>query len=173
VDQNIEKIYKSLQKLLGLHRKLLDNVRLEREVLTQADLKGITDCSLAKQMLIEGIRQAEVERVRQTGELASAWRKPVRDLTLPSLILAVQGQGPEGAKSAELLRTTFNALTVLIKHISEQNQDNQQLVAKSLEHIQAMKSNVLGQSSPKSSTYNPHGQKNMNAHGARLISKEA
>ncbi|MGZ3700077.1 MAG: flagellar export chaperone FlgN, partial [Bdellovibrionota bacterium] len=83
MEKPIIEIHQVLQRLLGLHRQLLDTVRLEREALTQADLKGIQEASVAKQALVEAIRQSDTERMGLVGELALAWKTPVRDLTLP------------------------------------------------------------------------------------------
>jgi flagellar biosynthesis/type III secretory pathway chaperone len=163
-------IHETLQRLTGLHRQLLDTVRLEREALVAADIARIEEATLAKQALIEGIRAGESNRIRHTAELAVLLRKPLRELTLPNLIVAIQGMNP---KLAEQLRTDFNALTLLIKRIAEANKENQALVSSSLEHIQQMKTNILGESVPKSSTYTAKGQKSGGIQGSRLIHKEA
>jgi flagellar biosynthesis/type III secretory pathway chaperone len=166
----IQRLHEALQKLIGLHRQLLDSVRLEREALTAASLKDIQDATFAKQALIEAIRQAETERLRATGELAIAWKRPVKDLTLGEIVIAVQGRD---AKTAETLRSSLNALNLLIKRIREQNDDNRGLVERSLEHVHQMKRNVLGEAVPNTGTYTQQGQKNPATGGARLISKEA
>jgi hypothetical protein len=148
----------------------MDVVRAEREALVAADLKGIEEATYSKQALVEAIRQAESERIKHTGELALLWKKPLRELTLPAIAIQIQTSHP---KVAEQLRSAYNALTILIKRISEQNQDNSALVQSSLAHIHEMKKNILGESVPKSNTYNPKGQKASGVSGARLISKEA
>lgn len=168
--QILHNIFGALQRLTGLHRQLMDTVRLEREALVAADLRGIEDATLAKQALIEAIRQAENERIRITAELALLWRKPLRDLTLPVIVTQIQTAYP---KLSEQLRSAYNALTILIKRISDQNQDNLSLVQKSLAHINEMKKNVLGETTPKANTYNPKGQRASGLSGARLISREA
>lgn len=170
MERSISHIFESLQKLIGLHRQLLDVCRLEREALTQAELKQIQEATLSKQGLIESIRQAENERIQRVGELAMLWKKPVRDLSLPNLILEIQGKDPKGS---EQLRSAFNALTILIQRITEQNNDNKVLVERSLAHVNDMKRNVLGEAVPKSSTYTSQGQRQPVTGGARLISKEA
>ena len=171
---NLEKIFlqihETLQRLTGLHRQLMDTVRMEREALLAADLKGIEDATLAKQTLIEAIRRSESDRISATGELALLWKKPLRDLTLPVIVTQIQTSHP---KISEQLRSAYNALTILIKRISEQNQDNLALVQNSLAHIHEMKKNILGETTPKANTYNTKGQKAMGPGGARLISKEA
>jgi flagellar biosynthesis/type III secretory pathway chaperone len=166
----VQKLQESLQRLIGLHRQLLDCVRMERDALVAADLKAIQEATYAKQALIEGIRQAETERLRATGELAILWKRPVKDLTLSEVVIAIQARDP---KAAEALRSSFNALTVMIKRIREQNDDNRGLVERSLEHVHEMKRNVLGEAQPNTGTYTQQGQKNPATGGARLISKEA
>jgi hypothetical protein len=54
-----------------------------------------------------------------------------------------------------------------------QNRQNQALVEKSLGHVNEMKRNVLGETTPMANTYTPNGQKSGPVAGARLISKEA
>ncbi len=170
LEKNIQSIYESLQRLTGLHRQLLDTVRLEREALVAANIKQIEEATSAKQALVEGIRQAESDRLKRTAELALAWRRPLRELTLPQLIIAFQSSDP---KISEQLRSAFNALTLLIKRISDQNQDNKALVETSLMHIQEMKKNVLSETVPKSNTYTAKGKRSAGASGARLLEKEA
>ncbi len=170
MEKQVQEIHQSLQKLIGLHRQLMDLVRLEREALVEANLKSIQDVTVAKQGLIEAIAHAEAERLKALGTLSLLWKVPTRELSLPKLIIRVQG---EDLKFADQLRTSFNALTILIQRISEQNKDNQALVEKSLEHVAEMKRNVLGEAVPKTTTYNPHGQKNTASAEGRLISREA
>jgi flagellar biosynthesis/type III secretory pathway chaperone len=163
-------ILASLQKLIGLHRQLLEACRVEREALVQADLRQIQESALSKQGLIDSIRQAENQRIDAVTELARRWKRPVRELSLSNIIIAIQGNDPKGA---EQLRSAFNALTVLIQRITEQNDDNRILVERSLTHVNDMKRNVLGEAVPKSDTYTPQGQRSGVTGGARLISHEA
>ena len=170
MEKPLSEIYQVLQKLVGLHRQLMDTVRMERDALVQADLKSIRDATCAKQALIEAIKQAETVRIKLLGELALLWKKPIRELTLPQIIIAVQGSDLKGA---EQLRSIFNTLTILVQRIREQNDDNRTFVECSLEHVNEMKQNILGASVPKSNTYTQQGQKSNPVSGARLISKEA
>ena len=165
-----EKIHQALHRLIGLHRQLLDTVRMEHEALVQADLSSIRETTLAKQAVIDAIKQAESERVAASAELALLWKKPVREITLSAVIIGVQGYD---TKLAEQLRTALNALTILIKRVTEQNEQNQMLVDRSLEHIHNMKKNVLGEANPNSDSYNKQGQKTTPPTGSRLLSKEA
>lgn len=169
MEKELKDLHQNLQRLVGLHRQLLETIRLEREALVQASLKDIQESTYAKEAIIEGVRTCEIDRMKIVGELALILKKPARDLTLPNIVIAVQGVKP---KEAEQLRSAYNALTVLIQRITEQNQSNRDLVEKSLEHVHNMKRNVLGEQTPKAGTYSSHGQKVNSAQGARLISKE-
>lgn len=170
MEKNLSDIYQVLQKLIGLHRQLMETVRLEHEALVAADLKGIQETTCAKEALIQAIRSRELERMRATSELSLSWKRPLRELTLPNLIIAVQGGDPA---AAEQLRSSYNALSVMVSRIAEQNEANRRLVERSLEHVGNMKKNVLGEAQAAAATYTPQGQKTTGPGGSRLISKEA
>jgi flagellar biosynthesis/type III secretory pathway chaperone len=170
VDEILSQIYRILHKLTGLHRQLLEVVRAEREVLVQADIKEIENITRAKQALIEEIHQVEGQRLKHTAELAIQWKRPYRDLTLPNIVIAIQGDDP---KSAESFRSVYNTLTILIQRISDQNSDNKALIECSLEHVHQMKKNVLGSATEKANLYNQQGQPANKHLSSRLISKEA
>lgn len=166
----VTSLHQNLQRMIGLYRQLLDTVRMEHEALVQADLKNIQDTTLGKQALIEGIRATESDRLRIIGALAVEWKKPPRELTLSSVIVTIQGHDP---KSAEQLRSAFNALTVLVKRVAEQNEENRGLVDRSLAHIHEMKRNVLGEAEPRSGGYDQKGRRSGKLGASRLLSKEA
>jgi hypothetical protein len=167
LDKNLAEIYAVLQKLTGLHRQLLDTVRIERDALVSADLKAIQEVTNAKTVLVEHVRQHESLRLRLIGALAAEWKIPAAEMTLQRMIIQVQGTDQ---KSAEQFRSALNALTLLIR---EQNEDNRVLVETSLDHVNTMKRNVLGEAQPRSNTYNKTGQSQAPASDARLISQEA
>lgn len=169
MEEPLIQLNQALQRLIGLHRQLLETVRFEREAMVKADLHEIQETTLAKQALVEALQRAENERLRPIGLLAVAWKKSVKELTLTQIIQDIQGRDPKGA---ETLRTAQNALNILIQRISEQNKDNQEFVEKSIQHIHTMAKNVLGESVPRSNTYTSQGQRSNPVHGARLISKE-
>ncbi|MGE0615858.1 MAG: flagellar protein FlgN [Bacteriovoracia bacterium] len=165
-----QNLWQVLQKLIGLHRQLLDCVRLEKNALIEAKVKGIQECTFAKEALISGVQQAEAQRLALIAELALAYRKPRAELSLPNLVILVQGHDQP---LAEKLRSAYNTLVILIERITEQNQENQKLVENSLTHIRQMKKNVLGESKPQANTYTSGGvTKAGGANEARLISKE-
>jgi hypothetical protein len=167
--EKIQLLYQALQKLIGLHRQLLDTVRLERDALIQADLKDIQEATFAKQALIEAIRQTEAGRVAALEEIAGLWKVPPATLTLSELIIRIQGTD---LKTAEVLRSALNTLTILVKRVSDQNDENRRLVEGFLNHLNEMKRNVMGESAPRADVYNQSGRRAPQPGGARLISRE-
>ncbi len=173
MEKIIDQVHGSLQRLVGFHRQLLDTVRLEKDALITADVKAIQEITAHKQGLLELIRQEEIKRtyhVQLLLEVLARQGRPVAEVTLTHLIIAVQG---DDLKRADALRSVQNALVILAKRISDQNLDNQKLTARSLEHIGQMKRNILGESGSRSGTYNQPGTRAPGPGGARLISKEA
>lgn len=171
--QAISGIYESLQKLVGFHRRLLDIVRAERDALIQADIKIVEEITLTKQALIESVRQEDARRLTRVAELAECgpWTgKPLEEITLTAIILAIQG---EDLRTADQLRSVQTALGILARRVSDQNRENQALVEKTLGHIQRMKRNILGESAAKPGTYTQQGTRSSPPTGARLISREA
>ncbi len=168
-DETTAKLHQSLQKLIGLHRQLLEAVRQERDSLLSADLKLVQDSTYAKEALIESIRQAEVERMRITGDYALAWKKPLSELSLSNIIIGIQG---DNLKAADQLRSSQNALQVLVSRIVEQNSNNRKICERSLTHFNAMKKNVLGESAPRSDVYSQQGQRVNGPAQSRLLSRE-
>jgi flagellar biosynthesis/type III secretory pathway chaperone len=169
-EKPVSKIHNSLQKLVGMHRQLLDVVRAEKDALIEANLRGVQEATSAKQALIENIKNEETARQTHVLELAMILKRPISSLTLLEIAVAVQGEDP---KSAEQLRSTFNALTILIKRVTDANQSNSELVNRSLFHIREMKKNVLGDATEKSNTYTQQGTRSAAAGASRLIERKA
>ena len=170
MEKAVNQIYLSLQKLLELHRQLLDAVTMERNALVAADLKDLLNSTQAKEGLIQLIRAQENERAKFTSELVMIWKRPLRELSLTNIILALQVYDPKGA---EQMQSVYTAISILIARISETNEYNKGLVERSLEHIHQMKKNILGEASPRSNTYTQQGQRSNNAGNSRLLSQEA
>lgn len=163
-------LHQNLQKMIGFHCNLMEVVRAERDALVNVAVKDIQETVSSKQALVESIRQTEAERLRTTTEIAVKLKRPLRELTLSELILVVQGHD---LKLADQFRSSLNTLTVLVQRVSDLNKDNQLFVEHSLQHVDAMKKNVMGESVPKSNTYTQQGQRSAPVKGARFISKEA
>lgn len=170
VNLELDKLYSCLQRMIGLHRQLYDVCKMEREAFISADSKLILEHTQAKELIIETIRQAEADRIRTTALLSLVWKKPLTDLTLNFIIREIEPQDP---KNSERFRSALTALTMLIERARKLNESNRSLVEKSLEHVHAMKKNVLGEAVPQSDTYGNQGQKVAQTNGARLLSTEA
>ena len=165
-----KKLYELLQKLIGIHRQLLDVVRLEREALVEAHLKDIQNITGIKQGLVEEVHRVESERLKIMGALAVAWSMSSKELTLQKVIIRIQGND---LKLADQFRAAFNALNILIQRISDQNNHNKKFLERSIEHVDQMKKNVLEESQSQANTYTQQGQRSTSAGTSRLISKEA
>ncbi|MBC7384624.1 MAG: flagellar protein FlgN [Cryobacterium sp.] len=166
----LEKLYLCLSRMVGLHRQLYEVCKQEREAFIAADTRQILEQTSAKELVIETIRHAEADRIRISTLLASIWKRPLSDLTLNFIIQEIE---PEDAKGAERFRSSLTALTVLIERAKKLNASNRDFVEQSLEHVRAMKKNVLGESVPQTDTYSNQGQKLAQTGGARLLSTEA
>lgn len=170
MERPLDQIYEILQKLVGLHRQMLDVVRAERDALAQASLKGIQESTDAKQAIVQEVMQKELDRQRLMVELAVKLKVPVKDLTLSQAIIAVQGKDPQ---AAEQLRSTQATLKLLVERIQDQNSYNRDLVEKSLEHVRAMKLNAFQEAAPRAGTYTASGQKHSPPPAPSLVSSEA
>ncbi len=166
----LDQLYACLQRMLGLHRQLYEVCKMEREAFVAADIKLITEHTHAKELVIETIRLAESERIRISTDLAFQWKKPLRDLTLNFIIQEIE---PHDAPTAEKFRSALTALTVLIERAKKLNESNRDFVERSLEHVNEMKRNVLGEAQPSTDTYGNQGQKVAQTGGARMLSTEA
>jgi flagellar biosynthesis/type III secretory pathway chaperone len=166
----LDRLYSCLSRMLGLHRQLYEICKMEKEAFVAADAKSILEHTQAKELVIETIRHAEMERIKISAEVAELWDVPVQSLTLGFIIQEIE---PVDAGAAERFRSSFTALTVLIDRARALNDSNRQLVEKTLEHVREMKKNVLGEATPQSDTYGNQGQKLPQTGGARLLSTEA
>ncbi|MCM0604755.1 MAG: flagellar protein FlgN [Xanthomonadaceae bacterium] len=163
----MEELLSTLQSLLsrhiGLHRQLLDLVRLENEAIVQMNLKDIQEITFSKEAVINAIQNCEEQRKVVCGLLEVP--------ALDNLILKLQDLG--NSVLSEQFRTAYNTLRLLIEHISDQNDQNKGLVEHSLTQIQSMKKNILGVSDAQNTTYTAHGQSHFEASRPRLIEQEA
>lgn len=170
VTTELDSLYSCLQRMIGLHRQLYEVCKMEREAFVSADSKLIFEHTQAKELIVETIRHAESDRIRISTRLSLIWKKPLSDLTLNFIIQEIEPLEP---KNAERFRSALTALTVLIERARKLNESNRVLVEESLEHVHAMKKNVLGEAVPQSETYGNQGQKLAQTNGARLLSTEA
>ncbi|MBI3534442.1 MAG: flagellar protein FlgN [Deltaproteobacteria bacterium] len=170
MEKTIEQIFQVLQKLILLHRQLLEKVREEKEALVHVDVSAIEGITQTKEALTESIRNEESKRLKLVGELAIEWKIPLRSLTLSQLIIEVQGRD---LKTSNQLRSAYQTLTFLVQRIQEQNRNNVHLVEGSLNRIQNMKKNVLNESAGNTKTYTSQGQSAVANAKSIMLSKEA
>lgn len=171
METRLAELYQALQKLITHHRQLLDAVRAEREALAQADLLSIQKSTYEKEAIVESIRLAEAIRTQVTAAIESFLGQTEGSLKLA--VIVKESQRYDQRLSNDL-QASYQTLIHLIDRITEQNQQNKELIERSLDHVRQMRDNVLVEGAPKVTTYSPQGTKRIpNASGARLISKEA
>lgn len=159
-----------LGDLIGVHRQLLEAVRAEKTAITDAKLGEIQELTLRKESLLEQFRVVERSRLSIMVDLARHYRQPAQELTLSRVIALVQN---DDQHCADQLRSLQAALSLLIDRIRAQSDYNRGLIDRSLEHLEVMKTNVLGEKQPKSQTYNPRAQRTpQGAPSAKLLSTE-
>ena len=163
------KLHGVLQSLIGAYRKLMDVVRAEKAALVNADLRSIQELTYHKEAILFDIQRIENERLSLVSRSEVLWGIDSGMLTVTDVIHRVQVRRPQ---VADQLRSSLNALVVLMQRVSEQNRENQELVQKSIEHVESMKANLLGATSPQGGTYNAHGQRSGASGGRRLIAKQ-
>ncbi len=169
MESSLQQIHEILQRLIGFHRNLLELARQQKDAITEAQLSRIQEITSAQEFLIESIRLAEAQRLREITGLALVLKRPTKDLQLGDLVLLAQAKNP---KLSSQLQTDRNTLALLIQRIEEQNRYNGALLEQSLTHVEKMKTNVLGEGVPKSDLYTSKAQKSAPIQGARLISTE-
>jgi len=167
--ENLNQLLGTLQRLLSLHRRLLDAIRTEREALLSADVRRIHDVTLEKQGVLHEIQVAEQERVNAARTVAALLNAPADGAGLSNLILLAQAAS---LRISDQLRSVQQALQLLVSRIQEQNQANLRLVETSLVHVNEMKKNIIGESMPASGTYSSSGQKQNSPAQPRMLSTE-
>jgi flagellar biosynthesis/type III secretory pathway chaperone len=167
--ENLNELVSRLQKLLSLHRQLLESLRAEREALLAVDVKRIHEITLEKQGVLQQILAAEQGRAAVSRNVATLLNLPADSTSLGQIVLQSQSVS---LKTSDQLRSVQQALVHLVARIQEQNHSNRGLVESSLEHVNQMKRNVLGEAMPKSSTYSSSGQRQNAPAQSRLISTE-
>ncbi|NDD93356.1 hypothetical protein EBZ37_14905 [bacterium] len=167
--ESLNGLLSKLQKLLSLHRQLLESLRTEREALLGMDVKKIHEAALEKQGILHQIAFAEQDRASSAIQVAEQLSAPKDQQNLSKLVLLAQSVS---LKISDQLRSVQQALQLLVVRIQEQNQSNLRLVESSLQHLEQMKKNVIGESDPRSGTYSSSGQRQNAPVQSRLISTE-
>ena len=169
MEDKLKKIFDVLTQLVGLHRQLLEFIRVERLHLAAADVQGIQLVADQKYHLVQEIHRVETLRMKLLAELVVESKLSLRELTLAQLILVLEADDPKLAQQFSSLRST---LLVLTQRISDQNQENLALIERSLGNIEAMKSNLFASQNSHSETYSQQGQKVSTSSPHRILSQE-
>lgn len=170
MNAELRDLAQNLQKQLGLHRELLENLRREHQALLNAEMREIQEITYAKEIVLATLGQVERDRLALMTKLNDGRLIKAVPQSVTEVIVAVQG---EFAQHAEGLRSTAQALRILIERIAKVNQQNAVLTQNALKHLEQMKSNVLGEAQRKAETYTDRGSKQTgNARESRLLSAE-
>jgi|GEM_PF-3866159 len=152
----------NLQSLMSSHRELYEITRSERQALIDADTKTLEMLVTKKEMLLEHILRLDQKRRALCHDITPG-------LTLLQIIDHLEGRGfPQSTP----LRSTRQALQILITRIQEINASNQLLIDSSLKHVEAMKINALGTGAGRSPVYGRSGQRGPALSGARHVATE-
>jgi predicted phage tail protein len=158
-------LLESLKTQIGLHRQLLEIVRIEHQALVDADMDALEKAIHAKEGTIGAIQREEIGRKAFLSHLTS-----VEHLTLTQLIEKIQAHD---LPLADEFRKSQITLNLLSERIREQNSKSRQMVESSLQHVEKMKRNIIGEKAKNSETYTAKGQRSSNPkHGRNLLVKE-
>lgn len=163
------KLLENLRELVGHYRELLEIIRQEKEALVEADLKLIHELTQKKEYYLELVRLSENKRIELISNFFQGRRTAEPRRNLSELIKILQG---EDLKTANDLSHLFATLGILIRRAKEQNDYVQQLLNKSIGHIENMKANVMGEATVKTATYGSKGVKQSAGVEPRFVSQE-
>ena len=132
---SFEQLVENLERVIKIHRSLLDVVRKEKEILISADLDELNENNKIKEEVLLQARALERERINIVSEIKKQENVAIEN---PSLLdLANLFQGIKGEK----LRNLHAVLDLLIKRVKEINNHNETLIKSALKNITgAMKS---------------------------------
>ncbi|GIL16697.1 MAG: hypothetical protein BroJett040_04480 [Oligoflexia bacterium] len=156
-----------LDELVRLYRTLLDLMVREKDILIQVDLDKIQESNQAKELLLHKIRQADAEREKHAIELTKIIGGDIRQPRL--LEIAKKMKSDEAVK----LKSVHTALDLLLRQITEQNNENEKYAASALNIFNGalgdIKDSLIGKKT--------YGKKGVMTEGAEksgnFVSKEA
>lgn len=165
-----EQIYKKLQDLIGLHRQMLEIVRLEKQALIENDLDRIQDLVTLKSGIITTIAYRENERKKIVKQLSETLGK---DSGVVNLKFIIEREQELDLQAADKIRNVATTLKMIIDRINKQNNENKELVNSCLKHVAVLKNNVLGGQEAQAEIYTGQGKKVSNADRSYFLSREA
>lgn len=162
-----DKLVANLDDMLKQYRLLLDLVRKEKDILIAANIDQLNDNNLAKEQIVSKIKSLDALRMTYATELANALQA---DAIQPRLLeLAQKMGGPEGEK----LRIMHSALEMVIKRLSEINQENSVYANTALQTVNSALENFKDQLAGQK-TYQQKGKYKAGSDTAgHLVKREA
>ena len=167
--QSVDLLLDLLQKMLGLHRDLLESARKEYSAIERADRGALDACTLVRETLAGSIRIIEDERIRHARDCARALGLKDNDITVAKVADALHATDP---KRAGQLRGLRSGLAGLIEAVLAQGKRNSILLERGLQHVREMKKNALSERDRSAETYGNQGQ-SLRPQATGLLSKEA
>lgn len=157
-----------LEKLIVLHRSLLDLLQEEYEQMTFVDAKSLLETAHSKEVLLFEIWNLEQLRIKTSERIALEQGLVPSKITLLNLTKNLPQQ------EQEKLKTQRTILNQLLKQAKERNARNQFFVESSLVRLDQMKKNVLGMGNNSNENYSHSGiRQPIHEQGGRLLSTEA
>jgi hypothetical protein len=115
-----------LEEEITEHRRLLELVRKEEEILIESDVNRLTDCNRAKETIINKIRNKESRRVELSHQLGAQLGLSQDNPTLLEMAACYSG------KEGDRLRSIHSTLSLLIKRIKDLSRKNSSLIQNAL-----------------------------------------
>ena len=163
-------LFHSLEKLVVLHRSLIDALKLEYTQMSAMDTKGLHESAQTKEFLISEIWNYEQLRIKAAEKIKQntpSLEKKV-DVTLQNI-----SEFFSKTDSDKLLQYR-SVLQMLVDEAKALNKKNAEFVIGSLERIEQMKRNVLGLGNNTKENYSNEGVRHpITEQGGRFLTTEA
>ncbi|HJV44986.1 MAG TPA: flagellar protein FlgN [Bacillota bacterium] len=129
--ETLGKIKQTLEKMLVIHKRLLDLEKEKQMVLVNGDAKLLQNVINQESTLVEQIGKLEGERQQQVKQFASEKKLPSQISTVNDLIRCLDNQEEKSS-----LIQSAQQLTVLVEEIQQLVKSNQELIKLSLSYVQ-------------------------------------
>lgn len=160
-----------MEKLVALHRNLVDVLDEENRHMVALDTKGLFETAQTKEVLIAEIWNVEQLRLRVTEMLTLLAGLPA-GTAVPVTLQTLTNHLPK--EQASKLAASRTALQLLMERARERNMRNMGFAQQSLGRIEEMKRNIMGLNNNNSENYSNSGVRQpITEQGGRLLSTEA
>lgn len=120
------KLVGTLEDIVGVYRKLIEHLRLEKDVLIEANLEKLTLSNQQKEQLMMKLKSFDALRIKYVQELVHHFSLKSEQPRLLEIANHYEGE------KAEKLRTLHSVLELLVHRSQELNGENQSYVEKAL-----------------------------------------